>query len=35
MKNKKAIIDEFGKPNVIKIVEENLPEPQAGGVRHV
>ncbi len=33
MKNKKAIIKGFGKPSVIKIVEENLPEPHAGEAR--
>lgn len=33
MKNKKAIIKEFGKPSVIQIVEENIPEPQKGEAR--
>jgi NADPH:quinone reductase len=33
MKNKKAIIKEFGKPSVIQIVEENIPEPIKGEAR--
>jgi NADPH:quinone reductase-like Zn-dependent oxidoreductase len=33
MKNKKAIITEFGKPSVIQIVEENIPEPNANEAR--
>jgi NADPH:quinone reductase-like Zn-dependent oxidoreductase len=33
MKNKKAIIKEFGKPSVIQIVEENIPEPNHGEAR--
>jgi NADPH2:quinone reductase len=28
MKNKKAIINEFGNPSVIQIIEENIPEPK-------
>jgi NADPH:quinone reductase-like Zn-dependent oxidoreductase len=33
MKNKKASIKEFGKPSVIQIVEEDLPEPKQGEAR--
>jgi NADPH:quinone reductase-like Zn-dependent oxidoreductase len=33
MKNKKAIINEFGKPSVIQIVEEKMPEPKMGEAR--
>jgi NADPH:quinone reductase len=33
MINKKAIIKEFGKPSVIQIVEENIPEPKKGEAR--
>jgi NADPH:quinone reductase-like Zn-dependent oxidoreductase len=30
MKNRKAVIYEFGEPSVIQIIEENLPEPKSG-----
>jgi NADPH:quinone reductase-like Zn-dependent oxidoreductase len=33
MKNKKAIIGEFGKPSVIQIIEEDLQEPKQGEAR--
>jgi NADPH:quinone reductase-like Zn-dependent oxidoreductase len=33
MKNKKAIIYEFGEPSVIQIIEENIPEPKLGEAR--
>lgn len=33
MKNKKAIINEFGKPSVIQIIEGNIPEPKQGEAR--
>jgi NADPH:quinone reductase-like Zn-dependent oxidoreductase len=33
MKNTKAIINEFGKPSVIQIVEENIHEPKNGEAR--
>ena len=33
MTNKKAIITRFGGPDVIRTIEENIPEPQAGEVR--
>ena len=33
MTNKKAIIKEFGKPSVIQIETENIPEPKAGEAR--
>jgi NADPH2:quinone reductase len=33
MKNKKAIINEFGKPSVIQIIEENISEPKQGEAR--